>query len=47
MALLLIVIFLLALTVLAPRFGYDSREYPSSAEEALSRRGFTWDSTVA
>jgi len=40
---LLIVGLLLVLAVLAPRLGRDSREYPASAEEALARKGVTWE----
>jgi hypothetical protein len=39
---LLIVGLLLALAVLAHRFGHDSREHTASAEEAFARKGFTW-----
>ena len=33
---------LLLLALLAARFGHDSREHLTSAEEALARQGFTW-----
>jgi hypothetical protein len=39
---LLIFGLLLLLTLLAARFGHDSREHLTSAEEALARQGFTW-----
>jgi hypothetical protein len=35
--------FLLALALLAPRFGRDSRARPGSDEEVLAGQGFTWD----
>ena len=39
-----VVIFglLLALALLAPRFGRDSGEHLGSNEEVLAGRGFTW-----
>ncbi len=39
-----VVIFglLLAVALLAPRFGRDSREHLGSQEEVLARRGFIW-----
>jgi hypothetical protein len=40
-ALLVLSLFIL-LALLAARYGYDSREHPSSVEEALARHGFAW-----
>jgi hypothetical protein len=39
-----VVIFslLLALALLAPRFGRDSREHLNSQEEVLAGQGFSW-----
>ncbi len=42
---LLIVSLLLALAVLALRFGRDSREHLVSAEEAFARQGVAWERT--
>ena len=39
---LLIVGLLLALAILAARFGHDSREQLASAEEVFARQGFAW-----
>jgi hypothetical protein len=40
---LLIIGLLIALAILAPRFGHDSREHSASAEEAFAHRGFAWE----
>jgi hypothetical protein len=39
---LLIVGLLLALAILAARFGHDSREHIASQEELLAQRGLAW-----
>ena len=39
---LLIIGLLLALAILAARFGHDSREHIASQEELLAQRGLTW-----
>jgi hypothetical protein len=40
---LLTIGLLLGLAILAPRFGYDSREHPASAEEGFAHQGFAWE----
>ncbi len=40
---LLIIALLLALAILDPRFGHDSREHLISAEEGLARQGVDWE----
>ena len=42
MEVLLIVSSLVALALLAARFGYDSREQLPSLEESLAKQGFAW-----
>ena len=39
---LLIDSLLIALAVLAARFGHDSREHLASTEAAFARQGFAW-----
>ena len=39
---LLVLSLFLVLSVLAARFGYDSREQLASAEEAWARQGYVW-----
>ena len=42
MEIVILVTVLIALGVLAHRYGHDSRERLSSAEERLARAGFRW-----
>ena len=39
---LLVLTLFLVLTLLATRFGHDSREQLASSEEAFARQGFAW-----
>ena len=43
MELLVVLALLVALGVLAHRYGYDSRERPRSREEELAAGGITWE----
>jgi hypothetical protein len=40
---LLLLVALLALAWLSPRYGVDSREGLESTEHAMARHGFRWD----
>jgi hypothetical protein len=42
MELVFVVALLIALAVLALRFGYDSRDHLHSAEERQARHGLVW-----
>lgn len=46
MELLAIVLFCLVVAILAPRFGYDSRERMQSNEEQLACYGLTWGAAL-
>ena len=39
---IVILVLFIALTLLAVRFGHDSREQLASSEEAFARQGFAW-----
>lgn len=47
MAITAIFVLLIALGVLANRYGYASRPRPRAAEEYLADAGFTWDECLA
>jgi hypothetical protein len=40
---IVVIAVIVALWVLAVRYGYDSREYPHSKEQQLAAYGVTWD----